>query len=64
MFPATNSPWEEIQPVKPGDTTAYLGDVAERLAAIAECKRIAMLSAVTEAKGVLDQIREQSANLE
>ncbi|WP_084512803.1 endoribonuclease YicC domain-containing protein [Geothrix fermentans] len=29
-----------------------------------KCKRIAMTRAVMEAKGALDQIREQSANLE
>jgi uncharacterized protein YicC (UPF0701 family) len=29
-----------------------------------KCKRIAMIRAVMEAKGTLDQIREQAANLE
>ena len=29
-----------------------------------KCKRLAMTRAVMEAKGVLDQIREQGANLE
>ena len=29
-----------------------------------KCKRLAMTRAVMEAKGALDQIREQSANLE